>query len=58
MEGGTGNEHGDNPWLICFVGTTGNVSGTVKDGSSGESLPSVPMIIDDTQLGAAIQAPA
>lgn len=38
---------------VAYSGTTGKISGTVKDAKSGEPLPSVNVLIEGTTLGAA-----
>jgi hypothetical protein len=38
---------------VAFAGTTGKISGTVKDTKTGEPLPSVNVVVEGTSLGAA-----
>ncbi len=38
---------------ISFAGTTGKLSGTIKDAQTGESIPGVNVLIDGTGFGAA-----
>ncbi|MFQ5769752.1 MAG: TonB-dependent receptor domain-containing protein [bacterium] len=40
-------------WTNAFAGTTGKISGTVKDAQNGEPLPGVNVVIEGTSMGAA-----
>ncbi len=39
--------------IFIFAGTTGKISGTIRDAATGEPLPGCNVIIDGTSLGAA-----